>query len=60
MVAVPLLSRLCEGVLSRTQQARYAVVVVFVIICSACWVMPTADRCHSKVSYQVPVGSGDM
>ena len=34
MVVVVLLSRLCEdGALSRTQQARYAVVGVFVILC---------------------------
>ena len=48
MVVVLLLSRLCEDdALSRTQQARYAVVGVFAILSCGCWVTCTADRYHT-------------
>ena len=57
VVLLLLLSRLCEDeVLSRTQQARYAVVRVFLIICCGCWVTCTADEYHTRYR----VGSGDM
>ena len=58
VVVVVLLSRLCEDeALSRTQQARYA--VVGVCVCDfLLWVMVTctADRYHTRYS----IGSGDM
>ena len=57
MVVVVVLSRLCEDeALSRTQQARYAVVGVFVILCCGCWVTCTADIYHTRYR----VSSGDM
>ena len=56
MVMVLLLSRLCEGeALSRTQQARCAVVYVFVILRCGGWVTCTADRYHTR--YRVVVVS---
>ena len=57
MVVVLLLSRLCEDeALFRTQQARYAVVGVFVTLCCRCWVTCTADRYHTRYI----VGNGDV
>ena len=56
-IVMLLLSRLCEDeALSRTQQAWYAVVGVFVILCCGWWVTRTADRYHTRYR----VGSGDM
>ena len=57
MVVVLLLSRLCEDeALSRTQQAQYAVVGVYVILCCGRCVTCTADKYHTRYS----IGSGDM
>ena len=52
-----LLSHLFEDeALSRTQQAQYAVVGVFVILRCGWWVTCTADRYHARYS----IVTGDM
>ena len=57
LMVVVVLSRLSEDeALSRTQQAQYAVVGVFVIICCGRCVTCTADKYHTRYS----ISSADM